>query len=735
VFRKSFSFPTYLKYFFSYMILLSVLILGFFYIIKNQFVNIYLESAYAMAEQQSSNFSKQLDDHIINLSVIDNTIYYDSDFHENNYRTDSFHRLKMNSELKEYVSCSGLITSIIYLNKSDNSLLSTTHKVTYNDGIFSLYMDAPNYKQVILDFDPSSYYNEYNGQLINLSYDGGQCLIYFPAQNDKADYVFFYTLDINFIFDSLKNMINNEIIAAIILDPKGHEIIGYNSSMFSGYLDSALTEGVFPVEDTSLCVFNGINNEYSLVTLLSDKYINEEVKKTALSAYLFLAALGLLGLLVVIAMMQITYRPLYKLTHKILGDHTHSKDHFQVLDKVFTDSEYQAEKLTEKLNNYRIFYQKSLLNSQINLSPSSGIIHDYNLDDFFDGSPDREFFLLKLQEISQGTFHISRITEYFDQKLPSNCQAILLEEHTDHAFFLLNYKSLEDDKKEMINRLIVRLFEELNLIITISTGTNSPLNIPELYESIIDVCKNRPVDPIVECPAISTVSLNRYKYPKDILDQLNCNYLDHNFASAKKNIALLFEKLEYFKSEDNSLSEFSIRCILIDMLSIIVSHMTREHVSFRIYNDRYFEILYLCRNFPYQEKSAEITFKINELADLYEQKVLDKLIESETLTDYLNLHFCDPDLSLAVVADHFHVSLNHMSYLFKQELNMNFSDYLWKLRLEKAKHLLSTTNKTIDDISIEVGYLNPPSFRRKFRKETGISPSQFRETNSLLNDV
>lgn len=72
-----------------------------------------------------------------------------------------------------------------------------------------------------------------------------------------------------------------------------------------------------------------------------------------------------------------------------------------------------------------------------------------------------------------------------------------------------------------------------------------------------------------------------------------------------------------------------------------------------------------------------------------------------------------------------------MSYLFKKELNQNFSDFLWNLRLEKAKELLLTTDLPIDVVSLSVGYLNASSFRRKFKQAIGVSPSQFRSDRKL----
>lgn len=52
--------------------------------------------------------------------------------------------------------------------------------------------------------------------------------------------------------------------------------------------------------------------------------------------------------------------------------------------------------------------------------------------------------------------------------------------------------------------------------------------------------------------------------------------------------------------------------------------------------------------------------------------------------------------------------------------------YVQKLRIEEAKHLLETTTIPIDDIAAEVGYVEPASFRRLFRRTVGIVPSEYR---------
>ena len=87
-------------------------------------------------------------------------------------------------------------------------------------------------------------------------------------------------------------------------------------------------------------------------------------------------------------------------------------------------------------------------------------------------------------------------------------------------------------------------------------------------------------------------------------------------------------------------------------------------------------------------------------------------------------------LGLRPVDNAYHVSPSRMSTLFKGEMGIGFTDCIWKLRLEKAQKLLLTTELSVEEISLLVGYLAHSSFGRKFKQETGMTPSQYREQNA-----
>jgi transcriptional regulator GlxA family with amidase domain len=60
------------------------------------------------------------------------------------------------------------------------------------------------------------------------------------------------------------------------------------------------------------------------------------------------------------------------------------------------------------------------------------------------------------------------------------------------------------------------------------------------------------------------------------------------------------------------------------------------------------------------------------------------------------------------------------------------SEYVQALRVEEAKQILETTDEPIDAIALMVGYAEPVSFRRLFKRQTGVTPARYRRRFSKL---
>ncbi|MDI6600255.1 MAG: response regulator [Thermoanaerobacteraceae bacterium] len=89
--------------------------------------------------------------------------------------------------------------------------------------------------------------------------------------------------------------------------------------------------------------------------------------------------------------------------------------------------------------------------------------------------------------------------------------------------------------------------------------------------------------------------------------------------------------------------------------------------------------------------------------------------------------FADQSLNLSTIADTLHYTPNYISFVFKQVTGENFTDFLTKYRVEKAKKLLTDRNTKIYTVSLEVGYADPKYFSKIFKKITGYTPAEFRE--------
>lgn len=85
------------------------------------------------------------------------------------------------------------------------------------------------------------------------------------------------------------------------------------------------------------------------------------------------------------------------------------------------------------------------------------------------------------------------------------------------------------------------------------------------------------------------------------------------------------------------------------------------------------------------------------------------------------------DISLDGVSREVDVTSYYFSRLFKEELGVNFVEYVTNLRVEKAKQLLKMDSITVKEVCVEVGYSDPNYFSRMFKKHEGISPTEYKE--------
>lgn len=92
--------------------------------------------------------------------------------------------------------------------------------------------------------------------------------------------------------------------------------------------------------------------------------------------------------------------------------------------------------------------------------------------------------------------------------------------------------------------------------------------------------------------------------------------------------------------------------------------------------------------------------------------------------DYMERNYQN-DLSLEEVSSFIQISPFYLSKIFKKEVGANFIDYLTQIRMQKAKEFLADPRVCIKDICYQVGYKDPNYFTRVFKKNTGLTPTEY----------
>ncbi len=98
----------------------------------------------------------------------------------------------------------------------------------------------------------------------------------------------------------------------------------------------------------------------------------------------------------------------------------------------------------------------------------------------------------------------------------------------------------------------------------------------------------------------------------------------------------------------------------------------------------------------------------------------------ECAVDYAMAHAADEDITVQAVAEHAGFSIDYFNRLFLSHTGFTVMAYIGYRRLKKAVWLLRTTDKSVLDIALEVGYASHGGFIKAFKKEYGVTPSEYR---------
>lgn len=191
------------------------------------------------------------------------------------------------------------------------------------------------------------------------------------------------------------------------------------------------------------------------------------------------------------------------------------------------------------------------------------------------------------------------------------------------------------------------------------------------------------------------------------------------FEELESDIDMIFK--EFTGTDLNVVFNWCINSIydIIDYFSIN-SLSTKKIISD-------FDIMHITADFSLKAIEASYREKLNKVKDLMKSLHASSAeIVVRKACEIANAEYLNPELSLQNISSRLCISYGYLSAVFKQITGENFSVYLTNLKMNHARKLILEGNSKIYEIAELVGYSSARYFTDQFRKQFGVSPSDYR---------
>lgn len=391
------------------------------------------------------------------------------------------------------------------------------------------------------------------------------------------------------------------------------------------------------------------------------------------------------------------------------------------------ENEYRLlqKKFKENFQYFKEFFLRCLLEQKY--SSGKNIQNEMEL---FNIASDKNIFFVALLEINWTS---SDETEKYIQaielmELIRSMQSDYTEIHTVHIAdtqYALIFCSSDEVCLDIIYALHKDIYHSLNLEnnIGLSNFYSDFCNLSLAYKEACEAASYRFImgtNSIISINDILPESNTILQFPQEEFDNLITAQKNQNTSAFDRLISALYSKIRSYKM---STIQYA-KQLTIEFLS--VAARTAEQDGMAVQAEDSVEIW----------KSALSAKTIDDLEELMKsvyRVIADKLpVEDKNLivkeiSEYIKENY-NHKINLTEIAKKFYLSYSYLSLLFKKETGSNITEYLNIVRINKAKELLKDPKNKIYNIGSMVGIDDSHYFSRIFKKYTGLSPSQYRNT-------
>lgn len=257
------------------------------------------------------------------------------------------------------------------------------------------------------------------------------------------------------------------------------------------------------------------------------------------------------------------------------------------------------------------------------------------------------------------------------------------------------------------------LFNEAKLAVSGDSAKDGIAFYDELYSKSLSAEKsfyasfNSRKDNLIKCITVGDI-----ENAEQILDKILSECI-HSLNIEKAKIVLLH-------LESTLLSEFDLSD-KSDLDGKILTSMNFDNLA------ENFEILKSLIGFICDFNKGETVKSVSEESSASYAPKKDMLLTR--MIDYVRENYTDYNLNVNAISEKFNLSSYYVSKIFKNATGEALSDFIARLRVQKAKNLLETTELSMSDIYEQSGFSNEKTFARTFSKYEALTPSKYRRAH------
>lgn len=513
----------------------------------------------------------------------------------------------------------------------------------------------------------------------------------------------------------------------------------FQQMLYASPTTTNLTEVEISRNKYSLSSYEPKNMPYLFIQLMPNDLLSNRIHQTRNVFLISTVIIIILSGIVIAILMRINYRPIKKL--KTLIEENNQ----------FSSKSFAGDKLNElELLEYALLqYNRENIDLKEYSQANHAAVKSYLIDCFLSGQAREIDNILETCKKAGLTFDknyycalvmkSSSISSLPDTQLQDAADSIHQAEkfriflhrdiHMNSIVMLLGCATKDENHTRLIAlHLIKTLNDDYGNDVRVGVGNyyESIFDIDASYEEAVKVLDHNRIlskSHITMYSDISKKCEKNIQYPLALFESLEVAVRNNDVFNIEETIA----QLVYFMKNEN-LSIMRAKNICYDTVNTITRELLKKYNHSPLLNKPYIERIYGSDLTTFadieavmREISDDITNYLNEDTQSYELKLLQQIVK------YIRDNYPDPEFSLQSLADSLQMSTPYLSQYFKKNTDFTISEYVNRLRMEKAKDLLLKTELSVQEIAAQVGYYSVSSFIRKFREKENVTPGQFKK--------